>query len=114
MKSLSLSIGGVLLVANLAILILLTDCTDIVTIITSVVILTTSLFIFTSSVLPIKNGFKVSLPFLFVFMGVVEYILSFFVSSETIKNDTFLVSIILLFLFQLICLILVKTFSNHG
>ena len=67
MKSLSLWIGGVLLVANIAILMLLTDCADIVTIMTSCASASTSLLIFTCSMLHIKDGFKVSLPFLFIF-----------------------------------------------
>ena len=114
MKSLSLWIGGVLLVANIAILILLTDCADIVTIMTSCAIASTSLLIFTSSMLSIKDGFKVSLPFLFIFNGLVEYILAFFVNSEQVKGDGFFIAILLLFLLQLICLILVNTLSRHG
>lgn len=114
MKSLSLWIGGILLVANIAILILLTDCADIVTIMTSCAIASTSLLIFTSSMLPIKDGFKVSLPFLFIFNGLVEYILAFFINSEQVKGDGFFIAILLLFLLQLICLILVNTLSRHG
>ena len=114
MKSLSLSIGGVLLIANIAILMLLTNCADIVTIMTSCAIATTALLIFTSSMLPIKDGFKVSLPFLFVFNGIVEYILAFFVNGEEFKNDGFFIAIILLFLLQLLSLIIVNTFSRHG
>lgn len=113
MKSLSLSIGGVSLIANFIILLLFTDCTNIVVTMSSVVIVTTSLLIFTSSMLPIKDGFKVSLPFLFTFIGMIEYVLSFFVSSESLKNDGFFVAVILFFLFQLICLILINTFSHH-
>lgn len=114
MKSLSLWIGGVLLVANIAILMLLTDCADIVTIMTSCAIASTSLLIFTSSMLPIKDGFKVSLPFLFIFNGLVEYILAIFVNSEQVKGDGFFIAIILLLLFQVLCLILVNAFSHHG
>ena len=114
MKSLSLYLGGVALIANIVILMLLTDCTDIVTIMSSCAIVTTSLLIFTSSMLPIKDGFKVSLPFFFIFNGLVEYVLAFFVNSEQVKNDGFFIAIILLFLFQLFCLILVNAFSRHG
>lgn len=114
MKSLSLSLGVVALIANIAILMLLTDCTDIVTIMSSCAILTTSLLIFASSNLPIKDGFKVSLPFLFIFNGLIEYVLAFFVNNEQLKNDGFLITIILLFLFQVFCLIIVNTFSRHG
>ena len=100
--------------ANLAILLLLTNCTNIVVAISSIVIATTALLTFTSSMLLIKDGFKASLPFLFIFVGMIEYVLSFFVSSECLKNDGFFVAIVLLFLFQLICLTLVNTFSRHG
>jgi len=64
--------------------------------------------------LHIKDGFKVSLPFLFIFNGLVEYILAFFVNSEQVKGDGFFIAILLLFLLQLICLILVNTLSRHG
>lgn len=116
MKSLSLSIGGILLAVNVAILMLMTNCTDIVVIVSSSVILTTFLLTFTSSVMPIKDGFKVFLPFLFIFNGIIEYILSFFVtaSAENVKNEWFLIAIILLFVVQLLCLILINSFSRHG
>lgn len=114
MKNLSLYLGGVALIANIAILMLLTDCADIVTIISSCAILTTSLLIFTSSMMPIKDGFKVSLPFLFIFNGLIEYTLAFFVNSDQLKNDGFFIAIILLFLFQFFCLIIVNAFSRHG
>ena len=114
MKSLSLWIGGVLLVANIAILMLLTDCADIITIMTSCAIASTSLLIFTSSMLHIKDGFKVSLPFLFIFNGLVEYILAFFINPEQVKGDGFFIAIILLLLFQILCIILVNAFSRHG
>jgi len=115
MKSLILSIGGILLAANIAIIMLLTNCTDMVLIVSSSVILATILLIFVSTILNIKDAFKIFLSLFFVFNGIVEYILSFFVAAEeTLKNDGFLIAIILLFLFQLICLILINSFSRHG
>lgn len=114
MKTLSLSIGGVLFVVNLAILILLTSCANIVTIMSTFAIVSTALLIFASCKLPIKDGFKVSLPFLFVFNGIVEYILSFFINPDQIKNDGFFIAIILIFIFQLICLIIVNTVSRNA
>lgn len=113
MKSLSLSLGGLALIANIAILALLTDYPNIVTIMSSCVILTTALLIFTSSNMSIKDGFKISLPFLFTFVGLIEYILSFFVFAKQMKNNGFLIAIILLFLFQIFCLIIVKIISDH-
>ena len=58
MKSLILSIGGILLAANIAILMLLTSCTDMVLIVSSSVILATILLIFVSTILNIKDAFK--------------------------------------------------------
>ena len=115
MKSLILSIGGILLAANIAILMLLTNCTDMVLIVSSSVVLATILLIFVSTILNIKDAFKIFLSLFFVFNGIVEYVLSFFVSTgEALKNDGFLIAIILLVLFQLICLTLINSFSRHG
>ena len=114
MKSLSIYIGALFLIANIVILTLLTNCTNIVIIMSSSVILTTTLFTFVSGIMHIKDAFKISLPFLFAFMGIIEYILSFFINSESVKNDSFFVSIILLFLCQLFCLIIINKFSHHG
>lgn len=70
-------------------------------IISSFVIATTSLLVFLSGVLPLKNGFKVSLPFFFSFNGLVEYALSFFI-KDSFKDNGYLVAIIVLFAFQVI------------
>ena len=111
MKNLSLTIGLLLLATNIAVLLLLTSCPAICVITTSVVILIGTLLTTVSSYLSIKNAFKISLPFFFSFCELVEYILCFFI-PENFKNDSHLLAIIIMIVFQIACLIIVNAFSK--
>ena len=101
MKSSHLIIGVICLIVNALICWLLTSVSKNTLLISSLVIATTSILAFLSGVMPIKNGFKVSLPFIFCFNGLVEYALSFFI-EDPYKDNGYLVAIIALFAFQVI------------
>ena len=103
MKSLSIILGVVLTLLNLVICYMITSVEQNALIFSTVVVFTTFLLMYVSQVLPIKDGFKISLPFLFAFGGLVEYILSFFVGKE-LKNNGYLIAILVLFVIQALIL----------
>ena len=110
MKKLSLILGVVLLLVNAAVCYLLTSAGQNALIVSSLVIATTFLLLFTAHSVNMKDAFKTSLSFLFVFCGLVEYVLSFFVRDE-IRMNGFLLAIVILFVIQVFILIIC---ANHG
>ena len=111
MKNLGFTIGLLLFAANLAVLLLLTSCPTVCVVATSLVIAIGTLLITVSSHLSIKDAFKISLPFLYSFCALVEYILCFYI-PEDFKNDGHLLTIIILIVFQIASLIIVNAFSK--
>ena len=101
MKSIHLVIGFILLIVNALTCWLLTSVGNNTLLTSSLVILSTALLAFISGVLPIRQGFKISLPFFFYFNGIVEYVLSFFI-KDSFKDNGYLIAIIVLFAFQII------------
>ena len=112
MKPLSIILGCVLVLLNLVICYLITSIGQNTLIISSLVIFTTFLLWYFSQALHIKDGFRISLPFLFAFNGIIEYILSFFVHEE-LKNNGYLVAILVLFIIQILILSTCYLFGNE-
>jgi len=67
----------------------------------SAVIIVNTLMLYILGVSQIKDGFKISLSFLFLIAAVIEYILAFFV-PESFENNVALTMLILLFAGQAI------------
>lgn len=113
MKYIHLIIGFVCLIVNVAVCLLFDAIGNHTLVISSCVIATTSLINYFSGVIDQKDGFKVALPFFIGFNGLVEYVLSFFV-NDTMKNDGFLVGILVLFFMQIVVLITTAIVSKHN
>ncbi len=110
MKKLSIILGITLILLNVLILYLITSIGQNTMIISSSVVLTTFLLIFISQSLNIKDGYKTSLPFLFAFNGIIEYVLSFLIHEE-LKDNAYLITIIILFVIQSLILVIC---ANYG
>jgi hypothetical protein len=113
MKKLSLILGIILLVINAAVCYFLTAAGQNALIVSSLVIATTFLLLFTVHSVSMKDAFKTSLSFLFVCGGIIEYILSFFIRDE-VKQNGFLLAIIILFVIQLLFLIICASHGKQG
>ena len=113
MKNLSLIIGLILLALNIIAGFLLSAYQTHSLVITSIIIAVTTLLNHCSSRLRLKDAFKISLPFLFSVFGVVEFILGFFVKKE-LTDDYYLISILVLFVIQVIIFATVYIVSNHS
>ena len=95
MKNLTLIIGGVALAINLLLGLLLSRFELFNVGFTSVVIVLNTLFIWLLRVVPMKDGFVIGLGFLFLFLGVVEFLLVLFSAPHIIDNGKFIIAIIL-------------------
>ena len=93
MKNLTLIIGCIVLLLNLVIGL------------NSGVIIVNTLLLYILGVSQIKDGFKISLSFLFLIAAVIEFILAFFV-PDTWINNVALTMLILLFAGQIILYII--------
>lgn len=114
MKYINLIIGVFCLVVNMAVCLLITSVSNKVLIITSAVIALTTLLNHISGRLSIKDAFKVSLPFFFTFMGLVGYVLSFFVDRcESLQDNLFFVGIVVCAAIQISTLIITTIVSKE-
>lgn len=66
-----------------------------------VVIIVNTLMLYSLGVVQIKDGFRISLSFLFLIAAAIEFLLAFFV-SETLENNVALTMLILMFAGQVI------------
>lgn len=105
MKNLTLVIGGIILLLNLVIGLIFTSYKPFNVGLNSGVIIVNTLLLYILGVSQIKDGFKISLSFLFLIAAVIEFILAFFV-PDTWENNVALTMLILLFAGQVIIYII--------
>ena len=101
MKNLTLIIGGIILLLNLVIGVIFSAYKPFNIGLNSAVIVVNTLMLYSLGVAQIKDGFKISLSFLFLITAVIEFILALFV-PETLENNVTLTMLILLFAGQVI------------
>ena len=101
MKNLTLVIGGIILLLNLVIGMIFSAYKPFNIGLNSAVIVVNTLMFYSLGVAQIKDGFKISLSFLFLIAAVIEFILALFV-PETLENNVTLTMLILLFAGQVI------------
>ena len=101
MKNLTLIIGGIILLLNLVIGIIFSAYKPFNIGLNSAVIVVNTLILYSLGVAQIKDGFKVSLSFLFLIAAAIELILGLFV-PETFENNVSFTMLILLFAGQIV------------
>lgn len=101
MKNLTLVIGGIVLLLNLVIGLIFSSYKPFNIGLNSGVIIVNTLMLYSLGVIQIKDGFRISLSFLFLIAAAIEFILGFFV-PETYENRITLTMLILLFAGQVI------------
>ncbi|MBR2185544.1 MAG: hypothetical protein IJ897_09020 [Prevotella sp.] len=105
MKNLTLVIGGIILLLNIVIGLIFSSYEPFNIGLNSAVIIVNTLMLYSFGVVQIKDGFKVSLSFLFLITAAIEYILVLFV-PETWKDNAVLMTLILLLAGQIILYII--------
>ena len=101
MKNLTLVIGGIVLLLNLVIGLIFSSYKLFNIGLNSGVIIVNTLMLYILGVSKIKDGFKISLSFLFLIAAVMEFVTAFLV-SESFENNVALTILILLFACQVI------------
>ena len=101
MKNLTLVIGGIILLLNLVIGLIFSSYKPFNIGFNSAVIGVNTFMLYSLGVAQIKDGFKISLSFLFLIAAAIEFILAFFV-PDTWENNFSLTLLILLFAGQAI------------
>ena len=101
MKNLTLIIGGIILLLNLVIGLIFSSYKPFNIGLNSAIIILNTLILYSLGVAQIKDGFKISLSFLFLIAAVIEFILALFI-PESFENNVALTMLILLFAGQAI------------
>ena len=112
MKNLTLIIGCVALLLNLLFGFLLSAFEPFNVVFTSIVILLTSLLIWLLRVVPMKDGFVIGLGFLFLLLGIVEYILGI-ISRPQVENNGLVIAVIILVAFEAVTLLICSSISKN-
>ena len=111
MKNLTLIIGCVALVLNLLFGFLLSAFEPFNVGFTSIVIVLTTLLIWLLRVVPMKDGFVIGLGFLFLLLGIVEYVLGSVSRPEFTDNGVVITAIILV-AFEAVTLLICSSISK--
>ena len=101
MKNLTLVIGGIILLLNLVIGMIFSSYKPFNIGLNSAVIVVNTLMLYSLGVAQIKDGFKISLSFLFLIAAAIEFIQALFV-PETLGNNVALTMLIILFTGQVV------------
>jgi len=113
MKNIHLFVGIICLIFHVVICLLFDSIGTHSLIIGGIVILITTGLDHVCTRIELQDAFKISLPFFFSFLGLVQYILAFFV-DRAVKNDGFLIVILLLLLLQILVLIISSAVSKFN
>lgn len=105
MKKLTLIIGGIILLMNFVIGMIFSAYKPFNIGLNSAVIVVNTLMLYSLGVAQIKDGFKISLSFLFLIAAAIEFFLALFV-PETMENNVSLTMLILLFASQIVLYII--------
>lgn len=111
MKNLTLVVGGILLMLNLVLGLIFSSYKPFNIGLNSAVIIVNTLILYSLGVAQIKDGFKISLTFLFLFAAVLEFILALFV-PDSWENNVTLTMLILLLAGQIILYVIVYFVSK--
>ena len=111
MKRTTFAIAGILIALNVTSGIILSGYQWQNVLFSSLAIIITAVLICLSATIPLKGGFKVSLPFIFMIIGVVKFMLGL-VSKHTIQNNWAAIVALALLTFEIIVLILAWAVSK--
>ncbi len=112
MKNLTLIIGCIALVLNLLFGYLLSAFEPFNVVFTCVVIVLTTLLIWLLRVVPMKDGFVIGLGFLFLFLGIVEYVLGLN-SDPQFTDNGILITAIILVAFETVILLICSSITKR-
>lgn len=111
MRRTTLTIAGILLVLNVVTGIILSNYQWQNVLLSSLAIILTAVLICLSATMPLKGGFKVSLPFIFMIIGVIEFVLGV-VSKHVLLNNWAAIVALVLLVFEVIVITLAWTVSK--
>lgn len=113
MKSLTLSIGGILLAVNILAGLLLSAFEPFNVAFTSMVIIVTTLLIHLLNTMRMKDGFLISLPFIFGFVGFIQYILGI-ISEPHLQDNGYIIAAVVMAVFEFIILLICNKISKKA
>lgn len=112
MKKTILIITAILLVTNLILGYLISAYKPFNLGFTSIVILITGCLVFLLQSIKMKDGFIISLSFIFAILGIVEFILALLAPAH-IQNNGYVIATIVLLVIQFILLLICNFTSKH-
>lgn len=111
MNRLVLILGIILLIVNILLGFILSSYSVVNSCLNSIVIGLTLILLYFTNIVTLRNALKISLRFIFTFVGVVAFIVGFF-APTTIVDNWFLVVLLILTLFELILLLVTNYISK--
>ena len=113
MKNITLIIGGILLLVNIIIGMLIIAYPMFNLCFTSAIITVTTLLLYALCMVNLKDGFIIGLSFLFSLLGLVELILGA-LSSASIQNNGCVIATIILITIQVLILVICSIVSKNA
>lgn len=107
----AIAIGGSLLILNVLIGLLLSKYATFNMCLNSAIILITTVLIVLLDKINLSTAFKISLSYLFGFIGTIEYVVGFF-SKDTLTDNWVVITYLVLLVFEILILIVTNTIST--
>jgi hypothetical protein len=111
-KNIVLITGFILLIANLLIGSILSVYPAFNMLLNSGVIIANTVLLYLLSIITLKDGFRISLSFLFSFFGLVEFILGL-IAPQRYEDNGYLLAVILIVAFEAIVLVITHLVSKN-
>jgi len=111
-KNIVLITGFILLIANLLIGSILSVYPAFNMLLNSGVIIANTVLLYLLSIITLKDGFRISLSFLFSFFGLVEFILGL-IAPQRYEDNGYLLAVILIVAFEAIMLVITHLVSKN-
>ena len=112
MKNLTLTIGGILLAVNILAGLLLSAFEPFNVAFTSVVIIVTTLLTYLLEMQTMKDGFRISLPFILGFIGLIQYILGI-ISEPHLEDNGHVIAAVIMAVFEVVILLICNKVSKN-
>lgn len=113
MKNTIIFVTALLLLVNIVAGLLLSKYSCFNIVLTSVIIAVTGIMLVITSHMQIKSAFKISLTFLTLLSFIIMFTLGL-LSPQRIQDNLSLIAIVILFVIEIICIILISSVYKHN
>ncbi len=113
MKRLTLIIGVILLIINIAIGLIVSAYSSFNMVVNCGIIAIVTGMIYALSIVHLRDAYRISLALLFAFLGIVEIVLGYLMPPQQVQDNWYLLIEIILLSFEVLMILITNFMSNN-